>query len=329
VADFSYSCNELDCEFNGGASTDSDGSITAYSWSFGDGGNANGPVMQHTFASAGTYSVNLTVTDDAGATGNRSRSVSITLSNEAPVAGFSYSCNELDCEFNGGASADSDGSITAYSWSFGDGQSAQGVTVAHAFTAAGDYLVRLTVTDDSGMTAARSRTLSPATQSENVAPRADFAVSCSLGHCGFDGRASQDPDGQIASYAWNFGDGRTASSSQPVHEFAKAGTYEITLTVTDDLGMTDSQSQTIEVGKSPITLHVDNSGAGAKTLVVLKWSGAESLSVDLYRDGKLLTRIPNNGLHIDKLRTKKSIKKLSYRLCEQDSDFCSSEVGLQ
>lgn len=335
AANFSVSCSAVECTFDAGSSTDEDGTITAYDWTLGDGGSASGPVAQHTYAAAGTFTVSLTVTDDDGAIGNRSRSVSVTLPNEAPAADFSWSCTELDCRFDGGASADSDGSITAFAWSFGDGQSAEGVAVSHKFAAAGDYVVKLTVTDDRGATAARNRTISPAmAQSENAAPVAEFTVACTAGNCSFDGRASRDPDGEISSYTWSFGDGRAGSGSRRDHEFAKGGSYEITLTVIDDRGMSAGTSRTIEVeiepepDKAPITLHVGESGTGTRTLVLLKWSGAKSPSVDLYRDGVLLARMPNSGLHIDKLRTK-SFKKPSYRLCEQSSDFCSSEVGLQ
>lgn len=75
TADFTWSCTDLTCTFDGSGSSDSDGTIVGYSWNFGDGGTASGIVASHSYASAGTRTVTLTVTDNAGATGSTARSV--------------------------------------------------------------------------------------------------------------------------------------------------------------------------------------------------------------------------------------------------------------
>jgi subtilisin family serine protease len=77
-ASFTSSCNGLACSFNASASSDPDGSIVAYAWTFGDGGTASGSTTAHTYSTAGTYSVTLTTTDDDGATGTTSKSVTVT-----------------------------------------------------------------------------------------------------------------------------------------------------------------------------------------------------------------------------------------------------------
>ncbi|HVF35391.1 MAG TPA: S8 family serine peptidase, partial [Candidatus Saccharimonadia bacterium] len=74
TASFTSSCTSLTCSFNGTASSDSDGSIAGWSWSFG----ATGSTVSHTFPAAGTYTVTLTVTDDDGATGSSSQSVTVS-----------------------------------------------------------------------------------------------------------------------------------------------------------------------------------------------------------------------------------------------------------
>ncbi len=73
--------------------------------------------------------------------------------NEPPVASFTYPCADLTCSFDGSGSTDSDGSITSYAWTFGDGDSATGVQPTHTFGAAGTYGVTLQVTDNGGATA--------------------------------------------------------------------------------------------------------------------------------------------------------------------------------
>lgn len=66
----------------------------------------------------------------------------------------------------------------------------------------------------------------------------------------FDGSASSDPDGQIVSYQWDFGDGATSSELKPYHVYAGSGTYEVSLTVVDDAGLTATASTLAEIGPS-------------------------------------------------------------------------------
>ncbi|MFW5926891.1 MAG: PKD domain-containing protein [Wenzhouxiangella sp.] len=77
TASFTYSCTDLACDFDGSDSSDSDGSISSYEWDFGDGNTATGETVSHTYGSDGTYTVTLTVTDDAGATDSSSQDVTV------------------------------------------------------------------------------------------------------------------------------------------------------------------------------------------------------------------------------------------------------------
>ncbi len=78
TADFTHDCTDLDCTFDASASSDPDGSITSYDWELGDGNTDTGEVVDHTYAEGGTYTVNLTVTDDDGATDTASQDVSVS-----------------------------------------------------------------------------------------------------------------------------------------------------------------------------------------------------------------------------------------------------------
>ncbi len=88
----------------------------------------------------------------------------------------------------------------------------------------------------------------------NAAPTAAFTSSCSGLTCSFDGTGSSDPEGPIVSYQWNFGDTTAGSGVQPSHAYEQAGTYTVTLTVTDGNGATDSVSHPVTVSSttSPI-----------------------------------------------------------------------------
>lgn len=91
IASFTDTCTDLACSFDGSNSTDSDGSISSYAWSFGDGNSASGSTASHTYAADGTYSVQLTVTDNAGGTNVQTKSVTVSDTIVVPPSGSELS----------------------------------------------------------------------------------------------------------------------------------------------------------------------------------------------------------------------------------------------
>jgi subtilisin family serine protease len=127
---------------------------------------------------AGTYSLTAVATDNAGAQ-TTSAAVSITV-NARPSAnaGGPYSAQAGQAvQFDGGLSTDSDGTITSYSWSFGDGTTGSGAAPTHAYASAGTYAVTLTVTDNRGASgsAQTSATISAPPATAPAAPAGLFA----------------------------------------------------------------------------------------------------------------------------------------------------------
>ncbi len=241
--------------FNGNTSSDSDGQIDKFAWDFGDGSTAVGSFAGHNFLQPGTFTVTLTVTDDCGATDTDVMVVTITepdpcAGNEAPVAnaGLDRSAEPgRTLWFSGANSRDADGWIAAYEWNFGDGSSTSGRTVPHVFADPGTYDVSLTVTDNCGASASQSVTVSIVAADPcagNQAPTAN-AGSNRMADVGatltFDAGGSSD-DGTITSFRWTFGDGASATGRAVSHAFDEAGTYTVTLTVTDDCGASASAS---------------------------------------------------------------------------------------
>ncbi|WP_374009470.1 PKD domain-containing protein [Leifsonia sp. LS-T14] len=150
TASFTSTVTNLSVALDASASADSDGTIASYAWDFGDGQTGTGKTVNHTYA-AGTYTVTLTVTDNKGATGTSTASVTATTPpNAPPTASFTSSVNGLTASFNGTGSSDSDGTIASYAWDFGDGQTGTGATTSHPYANAGTYTVKLTVTDNLG-----------------------------------------------------------------------------------------------------------------------------------------------------------------------------------
>ena len=81
------------------------------------------------------------------------------VSNEAPLASFSTSCADLNCNLDASSSYDLDGSIVNYAWDFGDSATASGVTTSHSYSSTGSYLITLTVTDNEGATSVTTQTV--------------------------------------------------------------------------------------------------------------------------------------------------------------------------
>jgi PKD repeat protein len=264
TAQFSIQCQDNVCNFNGAASTDTDGQVVSWNWKFGDGGIASGAQATHSYAAAGSYSIILTVKDDDGASDSRSNTVTVNMPNQAPLADFTVHCDGLECSADATGSADPDGDIVGYHWDLGDGASAAGAAISHSYGDAGTFTVTLTVEDDEGATASSSRSVTvqgpepepeppppPPPQPEppeaNQLPEARFTSDCELNRCSFDARASSDGDGQISAWRWSFGDGHTATGATVEHDYSAAGRYQVALTVEDDQGATDARKADVDV----------------------------------------------------------------------------------
>ena len=184
--------------------------------------------------------------------------------NQPPVADASgpYSGTVgVSIDFDATASSDPDGNIITYEWDFGDDTTASGATPAHTYMTDGSFTVRLTVTDDLGdsSTATSTATIGVANQPP-VADPSDAYVGITGIAMMFDGSASNDPDGSIISYSWDFGDGTTGNGATPSHTYTSDGVYNVTLQVMDDAGEINSAntSATISAATTIESLEQDS-----------------------------------------------------------------------
>lgn len=247
-------------QFDASESYDPDGTIVSYLWDFGDGTNGSGVTVGHSYADNGAYPVTLTVKDDDNLTGSHTEIK--TIENRPPVPEFTQSVATVKTEetttFDASESYDPDGTIESYVWDFGDGKSATGVEVSHAYEDDDNYTVTLTVTDDDGTTGSKSITKTVL----NRPPTALFTQNATIVDLEeaihFDASGSFDPDGDIVEYLWDFGDNTTEIYIKDInftvtttHTYPEAGNCTVTLKVTDDDGATSSFSVEITVEALP------------------------------------------------------------------------------
>ena len=245
--------------FDGSGSFDPDGSIATYSWDFGDGSEAAGVQVRHQYRQAGQYTVTLRVTDQTDLTNNWAADSLVVAVNKTPVAQIAEippSCPGEPVLFSGKESLDPDGSIQQYLWDFGDGSTAKGVEVEHAFNAPGNYHVTLAVDDGSGVLNSTAETT--VMVNINHPPTAEAGPDCLVcpgEKVTFNGSECLDRDGVIKEYGWSFGDGVTGEGKQVVHVYDMPGQYRVLLTIRDDSGSRCAGAQdamTVQVNAPPV-----------------------------------------------------------------------------
>ena len=175
---------------------------------------------------------------------------------QPPTADFTYSPSEPNPDetvsFDASTSSDPDGIIVSYDWFFGDEATGTGETTTHSYSEIGDYTVTLTVEDNDGATDSTSKTVTVVSPSVNQSPTADFTFSPTSPWIEetvtFDASKSSDPDGEIVSYEWKFGKYEGGGTGMNVdYVYLLFGLYEVTLTVTDDGGLSDNVTKEVKV----------------------------------------------------------------------------------
>ncbi|RLF47925.1 MAG: hypothetical protein DRN10_03275 [Thermoplasmata archaeon] len=232
-------------------SVDPDGSVVNRTWDFGDGSIGYGKNAVHSYADDGTYAVMLIVRDNDNGTSNITKYVNV--SNVAPLPDFSFSPSsprDVDVIHFTDASYDTDGSVVAWLWDFGDGHNSTLQNPTHIYSDDGIYTVKLTATDDDGSSASVSKDI----KVRNAPPTADFYYvppsPDDMDNVSFYD-SSGDADGSVVAWHWNFGDGNISSEQNPSHAYSDNGVYAVRLTVTDDDGSNDTVIHSIIVANIP------------------------------------------------------------------------------
>jgi PKD repeat protein len=380
TARMSADCQDLVCTVTGDGSSDPEGLLSSYQWDFGDGTSSTQADDTHTYASAGTYTVTLKVTDAGGLSDTTNQTIHVgstgpavafvgsnatqgnatsqtvavpsgvaadngmvlvstvaseTVTATAPagwtqvgqttskgmtstvwqrvatdsdagtsvkvtysalvkstVSVFAYSGTSATTPVLGLQGAGetvsqaghttptvpitdnrtwalsywADDSSATTTWNLPAGVTARsaacGTGGGHICSASadsngpvpGNQYGGLTATADSTSSKAVMWTVLLATASaSNQPPTARLSVDCQNLGCSMTGDTSSDPEGPLASYAWDFGDGGTSTQADPTHTYAGAGTYTVTLKVTDSGGVSDTATKSVTVSAAGIT----------------------------------------------------------------------------
>jgi len=245
------SCLMTAITFTDQSVTDGTHALAQWHWYYGDGIDevVTAPPFTHSYTNSGIYGVTLVVQDTYGCTDSIVKINLLTIS--TPVAAFAsvdtVSCPNKPIVFTN----TSTGPTLTYHWDFGDGATSTSPAPSHSYAADGLYTVQLTVTDIYGCVNTR---VMP--QYVRIAtPAADFTVSDSVSTCPPLIVQFSNTSQNMATYAWDFGDGNTSAQQNPTHFYNVAGIYFARLSITSPGGCTSVKIQKIVVKGPSGTFH--------------------------------------------------------------------------
>jgi len=229
----------------------STGTPTGWLWDFGDGSSTNATVQSpvHTYANAGTYTVNLTATNTAGSnTVSKTGYITVASGTVAPIAAFGSDVTSGAAPLTVKFLDISENEPTSWLWDFGDGSTSTVQNATHTYTAAGSYAVNLTVTNSAGTHSLRltdfvtvtgaTPTPTPTTTPSGTVPAAFFSASSTAGTAPLTVQFTDQSTGTPTAWHWDFGDNSSTNATvqNPVHTYAANGNYTVNLTVANAAG---------------------------------------------------------------------------------------------
>ena len=210
-------------------------------WTFGDGTSSTLPNPQHTYSTAGNYTVQLVVTNSNGCKDSISHSFDVF---PKPIAAFSPLSNQCIGGNNFTFNHTSTGAAYCL-WNFGDGTTSTLPNPQHTYSTAGNYTVKLVVTSSNGCKDSVSNSV-------NVFARPIAAFTPPADQC-FRNNVFvfANTSTGAATYFWTFGDGSFSGDHTPTHTYNVAGSFTVKLVVTTGNGCKDSTAHSFNVNQSP------------------------------------------------------------------------------
>lgn len=235
AADFTFDVQGLQVAFTDRSS----GAPASRHWNFGDAAASAETNPTHTYTSAATYTVSLTV---ANAGGESTKTKFVPVTGAPMTVSFTADIRGLTALFTD----TSTGSPVAWQWDFGDGHEIATQNPSHTYTQSGSFPVTLTIANGAGVKATGSHFVTLGTP-----PAADFAVQTA----GLRAAFTDTSTGGATSWNWSFGDCPgciTDTRQNPDHTYPRAGTYTVTLRAANTAGAsTKTELVTLSAGDPP------------------------------------------------------------------------------
>ncbi len=216
---------------------------SSWSWNFGDGGTSSLQSPTHTYQGYGSYTVSLLVSNASGCSGSISKTqfvqngkpyISLNKLNSSGCTPFLFSPIITDSAIDG---------IKSYSWDFGDGTTSTSANPPiHSYPNAGTYYVKVAITTNGGCTASIIDTVKVGTIKPIPSFTAVPTTVCTNSPVTFTDHTTNNPD----SWLWDFGDGNSSTSENPIYSYRAPGTFIVTLRAYNN-GCNDSAKTTIIV----------------------------------------------------------------------------------
>jgi len=271
-ANFTYQQSGANVHFFSNNSGTPSSTTMSYYWDFGDGSSSTLVNPYHSFTTAGTYNVCLTVTDSLNNCTNQFCQNIIVGTNTTCQATFQYTFGSLfNVAFFGNFTPLS--TATHWYWSFGDSTTANVQNPVHSYANPGTYQVCLTVVTASGTCPSVTYCQTITIQGNTPGCQAYYTYQISNTEVHFQALNNSSTPGQFMHYYWTFGDSTTSNLQNPVHNYSGMGTYNVCLTIVDSLnGCSDQFCQTITLGNNiqlSGQIFTGNNNADAGTVYLL------------------------------------------------------------
>ncbi|MDD2982321.1 MAG: PKD domain-containing protein [Crocinitomicaceae bacterium] len=262
IVDFNAStvCEQIATDFtdlSAISSVYSPNSNTAWNWNFGDGNSSNSQSASHLYATHGDYQVTLAVTSANNCIDSVTKTASIM---PLPLVDFTVLnvCSPNSTSFTNASTIASPSSLASFAWDMENNNTVDYTTqnAQHQFTH-GSYSTSLTATSDFGCVATISKSFEV-----YPLPTADFSAApiCFGNETNFQDLSTLVGVGSITDWNWDLGNGSTSILQEPVHQYATAGIFAVTLTVTSDNNCTNQITKNVEVYQLPVAAFTFNNG---------------------------------------------------------------------
>ncbi len=240
----SYKCAGDTFYFTNSTTIDASGIPMIYSWDFDDGTNSSDSVPFKNYLSAGNYTVTLTAISNSGCQRSATK---LLVVNPLPTVSFSFNnvCNLEPINFTNTTS----GAIMNQSWNFGDGNTSSVSDPTHTYAGTGSFDVTLIITNNYGCMDSTTQTAMIYAPG-NAGFTTDDADVC-FGNSSVFHNTSTVSSGTL-SYSWDFGNGMSSSTANPIILYDSVATYDVTLIATTDHGCNDTITKQVTIFPNPV-----------------------------------------------------------------------------